>query len=88
MRNASPPQYTGSMKWILATLLLTACASEQGLMPVGKTNSATSVNDLFEVEQGMPMREVKTQKFFPKKCELARSRPYFSKTEYECTDDN
>lgn len=75
------------MKWIFALFLLPACASSPEA-PQGHYHSATQVNDLFEVEQGMPMREVKQQKFFPKKCELTTRHPYFTKTEYECTDGN
>jgi len=66
-------------------LLLAACASEP-TEPQGKYHSANSINDLFPIEQGMPIREVKSQKFFPKKCDVTGRRPYFTKTEYGCTD--
>lgn len=74
------------MKWILPLALLTACASAPQ-EPQGKYHSANSVNDLFEVEQGMPVREVRPQQFFPKKCELATRHPQFSKTEFECSEN-
>ncbi|MBX2987199.1 MAG: hypothetical protein KF802_04810 [Bdellovibrionaceae bacterium] len=62
-----------------------ACAAKE--RPQGRPHPATLANDLFQVEQGMPVREVKpNQPFFFKKCEMSRSRPYFTKTEYECND--
>lgn len=73
------------MRLLPLALLLVACSSAP-TEPEGKYHPANSVNDLFQVEQGMPVRDVKSQKFFPKKCEAAGRRPYFSKTEYECTD--
>lgn len=68
-----------------AFVLMTACASAPE-EPLGNPHQATNVNDLFQVEQGMPMREVHKQPFFPKTCEVVGRRPYFSKTEYECTE--
>ncbi len=71
---------------LLFLLALSACASRPA-EPQAHPHRATVVNDLFQVEQGMPVREVrKDQDFFFKKCEVNRSRPYFSRTEYECND--
>ncbi|MBX3041426.1 MAG: hypothetical protein KF789_12030 [Bdellovibrionaceae bacterium] len=71
---------------VLFLLALSSCASRP-TEPQPRPHRATVVNDLFQVEQGMPVREVrKDQDFFFKKCEVDRSRPYFSKTEYECND--
>lgn len=65
---------------------LASCASREK-EPVTRPHPATVVNDLFAVEQGMPVREVKKdQEFFFKKCEASRSRPYFTRTEYDCTE--
>lgn len=69
---------------LIACSCFAGCASTEE-EPKGKYHSATVVNDLFLVEQGMPVREVKKQEFFFKKCELAGRRPFFTKTEYECT---
>lgn len=64
--------------------LFLACAAKE---PVHKYHSATIVNDLFPVESGMPVREIKKeQDFFFKRCELKNSHPYFTHTEYSCTD--
>lgn len=70
---------------LLFALGLSACAAKE--KPEPKYHPATLANDLFPVEQGMPVREVReNQQFFPKKCDLVGRRPYFTKTEYECTD--
>lgn len=60
---------------LLACVFATGCASAPE-EPQGKYHPANAVNDIFPVEQGMPMREVKEQRFFPKKCEVSsRGRP-------------
>jgi hypothetical protein len=71
---------------VLVSFFAAGCASEPVRKP-SKYDNATTANDLFPVEQGMPMREVKpNQEFFFKKCELVNSRAFFTKTEYECTE--
>lgn len=66
-------------------LLLINCASEPE-KPVTKAHSATFINDMFPVDNGMPVREVKRQDFFFKHCSLEERRPYFSAVEYSCTN--
>lgn len=79
MRKSAPLLLLLSFVW------LSACASKE--RPEPKYHPATLANDLFPVEQGMPVREVRqNQQFFPKKCDLMGRQPYFTKTEYECTD--
>lgn len=69
---------------ILLAVVLQGCASDPG--PEHHYHSSTIVNDMFPVEQGMPVREVKKdQTFFFRKCDRS-SRPFFTKTEYECSD--
>lgn len=76
--------------WILIALLtvpLANCASAPE-EPQGHPHRATMVNDIFAVEQGMPIREVKKDRpFFFKKCESTTTsrHPFFSKTEYQCS---
>jgi hypothetical protein len=69
---------------LFAILFLFGCASAPE-EPIGKYHSANSINDLFAIEQGMPMREVKQQEFFFKKCEMESRRPDFGKSEFSCT---
>lgn len=74
------------VKWLKLFLLspcFFACAEKE---VQHHYHPATVVNDLFQVEQGMPMREVKkSQDFFFKRCEVKDRHPYFSHTEYDCT---
>jgi hypothetical protein len=66
--------------------VLFACASEPQ-KPITKASPATWVNDLFQVEQGMPVREVKKQEFYFKKCNVeSSSRPFYTHTEYSCNE--
>lgn len=50
-----------------------------------KYHPATLANDLFQVDQGMPVREVKKQDFFFKHCELDERFPHTTKAEYSCS---
>lgn len=61
---------------------LMACASTEE--PKSKAHSAAEVSDIFGVDPGMPVREVKKQEFFYKHCSLESRRPYYSAIEYSC----
>lgn len=61
------------------------CATEPE-KPTTKAHAATSVNDLFAYETGMPIRQLKEkQEFFFKKCSLEERRPFDTKAEYSCS---
>lgn len=66
------------------SLLGIGCASKE--TPEPKYNSATYVNDIFSIEQGMPVREVKKREFFFKNCQLEDRHPFTSKIEYSCEE--
>lgn len=68
----------------LALFVLAACASEPE-RPRGKYHPATIVNEIFQVDQGMPAREVKQQEFFFKRCELNERFPHTTQAEYFCS---
>lgn len=75
--------------WMLISVcfLLGACASTEET-PKGKYHPATDINDIFQVEQGMPIREVKEkQNFYFKRCSLMGRFPHITKIEYECEDN-
>ncbi|MCX7978395.1 MAG: hypothetical protein N2578_05270 [Bdellovibrionaceae bacterium] len=62
-----------------------SCAS-QPEEPQSKAHNATLVNDIFSIDQGMPVREIKRQQdFFFKKCTLEERRPFGTGPEYSCT---
>lgn len=77
---------TNGAKALMAfALWMMGCASAPE-EPKSRAHNATVVNDLFQVEQGMPIREVKpNQEFFYKHCELQGRWPHFTKSEYSCT---
>lgn len=64
--------------------ILGACATEPEKKP--KFNNANFVNEMFEVDQGMPVREVKQQDFFYKHCTLEERRPFLGATEFSCNN--
>lgn len=65
-------------------LFVIGCASKDEV--VSKAHPATYVNEIFEVDNGMPLREVQKKKFYYKKCELESRRPFESKIEYSCEE--
>lgn len=69
---------------VFIIFFLVGCASSDE--PVSKAHSATYSMDLFQVEPGMPVREVKKQKFYYKHCELNSRHAFTSKAEYSCNE--
>lgn len=71
---------------LLVLGLATGCASAPEA-PKSRPHRATFVNDLFQVEQGMPVREpANSMPFFHKQCELVGRRPHWTRSEYECSE--
>ena len=71
---------------VVCFLGLIGCASTEEA-PKGKYHPANDINDIFQVEQGMPMRELKEkQDFYFKRCSLAGRFPHITKIEYECNN--
>jgi hypothetical protein len=64
---------------------LSACASSEKEEP--KINPALLDSQLYFIDNGMPIREVKeNQEFFFKKCSVDNRGAYPSKTNYDCND--
>lgn len=68
--------------FVLAILTI-SCAEKE---IVTKAHPATSVNDVFGLDNGMPIREVQKKEFYFKKCELESRRPFPTRVEFSCNE--
>lgn len=69
---------------VVFSLMLNSCASDEKVEP--RVNPAALGMDIFLIDSGMPMREVKKQDFFFKHCDLNSQRAFTSKIDYTCND--
>ena len=70
---------------ILFISVLGACASEEKKEP--NVHPGAMDADLYFIDNGMPIREVKeNQEFFFKKCNVDNRGPYPAKTNYDCNE--
>jgi len=69
---------------VLITMGLSACAEKE---IVSKAHPSTGVNDIFGIDNGMPIREVQQKQFYFKKCELESRRPFPTKVEFSCNEN-
>ncbi len=69
---------------VMCGLVLSSCASSEE--PISRAHPATITMDSFQIEQGMPIREVKKHQFYFKKCELDTRHAFTSKAEYFCNE--
>ena len=75
------------MKSILILLLSTALVSCATKKKEPNVNPAAIDSQYYFIDNGMPIREVKSdQKFFFKKCNVDNSGPYPAKTNYDCNE--
>lgn len=70
--------------YVLSFVSIVGCASSEPVNP--KVHPAVYATEAFQVEQGMPIREVKQHDFYFKRCELETRHPFTSKAEYSCND--
>jgi hypothetical protein len=79
-----------NLKWfclfLLATVIVTACASsdEKEYYGPGERHPSADLSDQFFPDQGMPTGSKGTYEFFSKKCSPRSSSDHYSKTEYFC----
>lgn len=69
---------------VVVALVFASCAEKE---VITKAHPATSVNDVFGLDNGMPIREVQKKNFYFKKCELESRRPFPSKVEFSCNEN-
>lgn len=69
---------------VVISVAFVSCAEKE---VVSKAHQATHVNDVFGIDNGMPIREVQKQQFYFKKCELESRRPFQSRVEFSCNDN-
>jgi hypothetical protein len=70
--------------FIIFCSAVASCASTEE--PVSKAHRATLSMDTFQIEQGMPIREVQKKEFYFKHCELETRRAFTSKAEFSCNE--
>lgn len=64
--------------------ILSSCASKTPTQE-SKVHKGAAGMDLFEAGSGMPVREVRKQDFYFKRCELEGRHAFTSKIEYSCS---
>ncbi|MBL7555177.1 MAG: hypothetical protein JNM24_05085 [Bdellovibrionaceae bacterium] len=52
-----------------------------------KAHPSTGVNDIFGIDNGMPIREVQKKQFYFKKCELESRRAFPTRVEFSCNEN-
>lgn len=69
---------------LLFSLLYSACSSS--VKEESKAHPASYLGDVFQIDNGMPMREIQKKEFYFKRCDLETRRPFQSKVEYSCNE--
>jgi len=69
---------------LLMVIFIISCAEKE---IVTKAHPSTGVNDVFGIDNGMPIREVQKKQFYFKKCELESRRPFPTRVEFSCNEN-